>query len=53
MSPPCNLPTIPGVTEPEEKAASEERVAASGDGPQRSKPKENIAPSEARSKSPS
>ena len=50
MSPPCNLPTIPGVTEPEEKAASEERtIAPSGDAAAQ-KPKENIAPSEVRSK---
>ena len=50
MSPPCNLPTIPGVTEPEEKAVSEERtIAPSGDAAAQ-KPKENIAPTDVRSK---
>ena len=50
MSPPCNLPTIPGVTEPEEKAASEERTPAPSGDAAAQKPKENIAPSEVRSK---
>ena len=50
MSPPCNLPTIPGVTEPEEKAASEERSPAPSGDAAAQKPKENIAPSEVKSK---
>jgi len=46
MSPPCNLPTIPGVTEPEEKAAAGDIGSSiAEEGPQKSKPKENIAPS--------
>ena len=51
MSPPCNLPTIPGVTEPEEQAADSKMVSLAEEGTSTGSttPKENIAPADAKS----
>ncbi|XP_067931471.1 eukaryotic translation initiation factor 4E-binding protein 2-like [Watersipora subatra] len=47
MSPPCNLPTIPGVTEPEERAG-EKMSSVAEESARVMTPKENIAPADVR-----